>query len=110
MISREMVPISWGELADRLKSDGRPKIVDVRTRREYENGHIPASVLMPVDDLRGRLGELRPDEEVVLYCRQGVRSYIAQRILKGHGFSKVLNLSGGWLTWDNAAPEELKSK
>jgi len=110
VLTGQMVPISWAELVERIRGDGRPKVVDVRTPGEYESGHIPGAVLMPVDELRGRLGELRPDEEIVVYCRQGIRSYVAQRILKGRGFSNVLNLSGGWLTWEKAAPDELKHK
>ena len=74
-------------------------LVDVRDPDEFDDGHIPGAVNLPLNELRSRLGELPRDRELWLYCRVGQRGYYAARILMQHGF-KVKNLSGGYLTYD----------
>ena len=74
-------------------------LVDVRDPDEFDEGHIPGAVNLPLNELRARLGELPRDRELWLYCRVGQRGYYAARILMQHGF-KVKNLSGGYLTYD----------
>ncbi|MFD1957579.1 DsrE/DsrF/DrsH-like family protein [Paenibacillus thailandensis] len=83
-----------------LKSLDPEKItlVDVRSEIEHQNGHIPGSILIPVDELRRRLSELDPDKEIWVYCQVGLRGYTASRILKQKGF-KVRNLTGGYKTY-----------
>jgi NADPH-dependent 2,4-dienoyl-CoA reductase/sulfur reductase-like enzyme/rhodanese-related sulfurtransferase len=73
-------------------------LVDVRTKREHDAGTIPGSVLLPVDELRGRLAELPRDRELLLFCQVGLRGYVAARLLAQHGF-RVRNLSGGYKRW-----------
>jgi len=70
-------------------------LVDVGTDFEYENGHLTGAVNFPLDDLRTRLVELDKKTALVVYCKVGLRGYIAERILKQHGFS-VKNLMGGY--------------
>lgn len=89
--------ITCEALQKRLEKNERLQIVDVRTPSEYEAGHLPDSSLIPLDDLRERLHELDPNKETVVYCRVGLRGYLASRILKQSGFDKVLNLTGGIL-------------
>ncbi|RAP75852.1 DsrE/DsrF/DrsH-like family protein [Paenibacillus montanisoli] len=76
-------------------------LVDVRSEIEHKNGHIPGSLLIPVDELRGRLNELDPAKEIWVYCQVGMRGYIASRILMQNGFN-VRNLSGGYKTYQMA--------
>jgi peroxiredoxin family protein/rhodanese-related sulfurtransferase/TusA-related sulfurtransferase len=73
-------------------------VVDVRTPEEYDAGYIEGSVLIPIDDLRARLGELDKAKEIIVYCQVGLRGYLASRILSAAGF-RVRNLSGGYKTW-----------
>ena len=73
-------------------------LLDVRTPREFERGHLPGAVNIPVDALRDRLGELDPNKEILEYCQVGVRAHTAQRILSQHGF-KVKNVTGGYKTY-----------
>ena len=73
-------------------------LLDVRTPREFERGHLPGAVNIPVDALRDRLGELDPSKEILEYCQVGVRAHTAQRILSQHGF-KVKNVTGGYKTY-----------
>jgi NADPH-dependent 2,4-dienoyl-CoA reductase/sulfur reductase-like enzyme/rhodanese-related sulfurtransferase len=71
-------------------------LLDVRTPEEFAAGALPGAVNIPVDDLRGRLGELDRDADIVTYCKVGQRGYVAERILRQHGFAKVRNLKGGY--------------
>lgn len=72
-------------------------LVDVRSEIEHQNGNIAGSVLIPVDELRDRLGELDASKEIWVYCQVGLRGYTASRILQQKGF-KVRNLIGGYKT------------
>lgn len=70
-------------------------LVDVRTPDEYARGTLPGAVNLPLDDLRERIDELDRDKEYYLFCRMGLRGYLAERILSGYGF-KAKNLMGGY--------------
>lgn len=95
------------ELYKRIKGIDRPCIVDVRQPEECrEQGVIPGAVEIPLPELRQRLAELDPAREIIVYCRQGVRAYIAARIMAQRGFANVKNLTGGILSW----PYELIKK
>lgn len=74
-------------------------LVDVRSESEHNRGHIPGSILIPVDELRSRLDELDLDKEIWVYCQVGLRGYTAARILMQKGF-RVRNLSGGYKTYE----------
>lgn len=87
------------EQADKLPRDKSVTLLDVRTVREYENGHIDGFVNIPVDELRERLGELDKDKPVYVICQSGLRSYIALRILAGSGFD-AYNFAGGFRFYD----------
>ncbi len=75
-------------------------LLDVRTPREFERGHVPGALNIPVDELRDRLDEIDPPKEIYEYCQVGVRAHTAYRILKQHGFN-VKNVTGGWKTYAN---------
>lgn len=78
--------------------DGPPDadsiLLDVRTPKEFADGHLPGAITIPVDDLRGRLAELPRDRRILAYCQVGMRGYVATRILLQHGF-RAANLGGG---------------
>lgn len=88
--------ITWEEANSIAKES---VILDVREPKEYEAGHIPGSILIPLNSLRDRLGELPRDKQIIVYCRVGHRAYVAAKILKQHGFQKVKSLSGGYITY-----------
>jgi rhodanese-related sulfurtransferase len=52
-----------------------------------------------MDERRVHLQELDPTQETVVYCRVGLRAYLAARILLQHGFTNVFNLTGGLLSY-----------
>lgn len=87
------------ELKEKLDSGERFTLLDVRDNKEYKKGHLPGAKHIPFNELRGRIGELDPDQEVIVYCLQGLRSYNAVRTLQGEGFTKVMNLDGGVNMW-----------
>ncbi|HOS41407.1 MAG TPA: rhodanese-like domain-containing protein, partial [Spirochaetota bacterium] len=76
----------------------RDMLLDVRTVEENAEGRMPNSINIPINELRGRIGELPRDRRIVVYCAVGQRGYVAQRMLTQMGFDAV-NLSGGYATW-----------
>jgi len=97
-ISGAVEPITSSELHRMLAEKQPLQLIDVRTRGEYREKHIPGSRLIPIDELRDRLSEVDPDRPVVIYCRIGLRGYLASRILRQHGY-QVRNLAGGIRSW-----------
>ena len=83
-----------GELNDLLPNNSAT-LLDTRTVGEFNRGHIPGFLNIPVDDLRDRITELEPGKSVYVICQSGLRSYIACRILAGFGFD-AYNFSGGY--------------
>jgi rhodanese-related sulfurtransferase len=77
-------------------------VLDVRTKEEYESGHLPDAILIPVSELQDRVAELDKDKKILVYCKTGVRSTEASQILVSHGFSSVCNLVGGIDAWIQA--------
>jgi NADPH-dependent 2,4-dienoyl-CoA reductase/sulfur reductase-like enzyme/rhodanese-related sulfurtransferase/TusA-related sulfurtransferase len=88
--------ITWDELPAAVP---QAFLVDVRTPEEYATGTIGDAVNIPVDSLRERLGELPKNKPLIIFCRVGLRGYIATRILSANGFNNCSNLSGGYETW-----------
>ncbi|NFG61251.1 FAD-dependent oxidoreductase [Clostridium sp. CMCC3677] len=72
-------------------------IIDVRERREYENGHIKNSKNIPLSELRERVNEIPKDEPVYLHCRTGQRSYNATLALQNLGYTNIYNITGSFL-------------
>jgi len=74
-------------------------ILDVRKPNECEEGMIEKAINIPLDELRERLVELDKNKLILIYCQVGLRGYLAYRLLKLNGFSKIKNLSGGYKTY-----------
>jgi peroxiredoxin family protein/rhodanese-related sulfurtransferase/TusA-related sulfurtransferase len=96
--------ISWAEVMNSEKKG--LFLLDVRTEEEYALGRIGEAVNIPLDDLRRRMGELPKERRIVVYCGIGLRAYVAERILRQHGFSDVCNLSGGYKTFSISARKQ----
>ncbi len=79
-----------------------PVILDVRTPGEFSGGHLEGAVLIPVQEIQKRLGELtaEKDRPVLVYCRSGNRSTVAAKVLVDAGFSQVVNLRKGINDWN----------
>jgi len=77
-------------------------VLDVRTKEEYESGHLQNAILIPVSELQDRLAELDKDKKILVYCKAGIRSAKASEILVNNGFGSVYNLVGGIDAWIQA--------
>ena len=71
-------------------------ILDVRSKGEYQGGHIKGSLNIPVDVLRNNLSKLNREKPIITCCASGMRSASAKSILKSNGFTEVYN-GGGWM-------------
>ncbi len=80
-------------------------IVDVRSDKEYQEGHIVNSLHIPLGVLENRLSDLKnhKNDSLIMVCRSGTRSTSAANILKKQGFASVQNLHGGMLAWSSAS-------
>jgi NADPH-dependent 2,4-dienoyl-CoA reductase/sulfur reductase-like enzyme/peroxiredoxin family protein/rhodanese-related sulfurtransferase/TusA-related sulfurtransferase len=84
-----------------------PLLLDVRTPEEFAAGSIAGALNIPLDSLRERFGELPADRSITVFCKVGLRGYIACRILGAKGFSDCANLSGGYQTYQLATTPTL---
>ena len=100
IISGAMPVVTWRQISEADRTD--TLFLDVRTREEFTFGAIPGAVNIPLDELRGRIDELPHDKDIYIYCAIGLRGYLALKILMGHGFNRVKNLSGGYKTYATA--------
>ena len=86
------------DLKERMDANTTPVILDVREPYEYSICNL-GGVLIPLNDLPRRVGELDPNRETVVHCRTGGRSAMAVEFLMANGFKNVKNLAGGILSW-----------
>jgi len=87
----------------KLVQSAAPRIVDVRTPQETAGGIIPGALLIPIDDLEARIKELPRDGKTTLvYCAGGGRSAAACEFLSQQGYTNLLNLEGGFGSWQGA--------
>ncbi|MEO7502729.1 MAG: MBL fold metallo-hydrolase, partial [Gemmatimonadaceae bacterium] len=89
--------------ADGLKQPARngQVILDVRAPDEWEHGHIPGALHIPLGSLQSRLDEMPRDAEIAVHCQGGGRSVIAASILQKNGFL-VSNFTGGFAEWEQS--------
>ena len=91
--------LSVEELAEWRRGSTSLQLVDVRMSVEWEIARLDGAVLVPLQELEERLGELDPSRPTVVYCHVGGRSAAAARFLRGQGFERVANLTGGIHAW-----------
>jgi rhodanese-related sulfurtransferase len=77
-------------------------LIDVREKSEYDEVHIPGSVLIPLGDLSARLAEVPTDRDVYVHCRMGGRSGRAVDYLRTVGRPNAYNVTGGIEAWQEA--------
>src|SRR5688572_2635552 len=92
------------DLVARLGTESPPLVVNVRSEREYQEGHVPGAVHVSFLATFGETGELHApkDKPVVVYCEHGPRAWVASLGLGRHGFSNVLLLEGHMSAWREA--------
>jgi len=99
--------IAAAALLERIEADDAPPVVDVRSRGEFERGHVPGAVHIPFWAIPGRRDEIPAAEMVVVYCEHGPRAGLAKAILEIAGFEGVVTLEGHMSGWKKAGlPQE----
>jgi len=94
-------------LASRI-TKGEVTVIDVRNRTEYDAGHLPGSLHIPVGYLEERLAEIPREKPIVVQCQSGARSAIATSVLQRLGVQNAANLTGGFLAWQAAGHEVMR--
>ena len=74
-------------------------VIDVREPDEYEAGHIPGAILVPLSTVLSNTSEFQSDETIYVVCRSGGRSMQACEMLHEVGISNVVNVAGGTMGW-----------
>jgi rhodanese-related sulfurtransferase len=94
-----MDEISPQALKARLDGGDRPVLLDVRQDWETKLCRLPDALHIPIEEIEFRTEELNPDDEIVVYCHQGVRSAAVAAYLREKGYAKAANLAGGLDLW-----------
>jgi rhodanese-related sulfurtransferase len=97
--SAEIVDISPETLLSTPET--RRLILDVRTKSEYDEGHVPGAILVPHKDIELHLAGLQSfkDKPVVVYCESGIRARKAMSVLQEAGFTQLQHLEGDMKGW-----------
>ena len=94
--------ISAKELDSRDAGEDGWAILDVRRLAEWKEGRIPGATHIPLDNLRNRLSSLDRNRPIAVYCKSGYRSIIACSLLQSNGFTRIVNVLGGFDAWSGA--------
>lgn len=96
--------IQWHQLE--LELENGAILLDVRNHNEVRKGHFKDYIHIPLNQLRDRMNELDKNERYIVSCHSGLRSYIAERLLKQHGFD-VKNLDGAYFLYKMVRPNSI---
>lgn len=100
--NQEMVFLNiTAEEARKLMDSEKDRIIlDVRSREEYDQGHIPGAMLIPDTEIEAKAADLLPDKDqlILVYCRSGRRSKLAAQSLADLGYTNIREF-GGILDW-----------
>jgi len=94
-----MTEITPHALKARLDKPGAPLLLDVRQDWETQLCRLPNAVHIPIEEIEARVEELNAEDDIVVYCHQGVRSAAVAEFLRASGFKSVQNLAGGLDLW-----------
>ena len=84
--------------------------IDVRSKADFDNYHLPNAVNIPVEAIRNNLDSIPHDKKVVLYCMRGRTAYIASCILTNRGFDNIYILDGGLMLYYEIIKDKTESK
>lgn len=89
------------ELKNKIQQEEKLFLLDVREPHEFKYAHIVNSVLIPLNEIPKRLGEVDPHQEIVVICHHGMRSQQAADYLVHAGYKNIANLTGGIDAWSS---------
>lgn len=100
-ISSNAVNVSAADAYDIMQSRQDPVIIDVRTRQEYQAGHLDGAINLDYysSGFLDRLKALNKNNTYIVYCRKGIRGGIALEMMRSLGFKEVYNILGGLALW-----------
>ena len=82
--------------AQLMGNESSYQIIDVRSQKDFDKGHVAGALHIPLSVLRERRAELDPSKPTITYCNKGVSGNAAQNLLINSGFAEVYNMSGGF--------------
>jgi rhodanese-related sulfurtransferase len=93
-----------------IRAGTAPTILDVRSRAEFEAGHLPGAIHLPFWQVGARLGEIPgvKTDPIVVYCGHGPRAWMAGAVLRRRGFTDVGYLEGHMSGWHSAGLPETR--
>ncbi|HII92168.1 MAG TPA: rhodanese-like domain-containing protein, partial [Methanosarcina sp.] len=100
--------ISVHDLKNKLEEHEEMTLLDVRKKKEWDEGHIQGAKNIYVGELEENLDGIPKDSQVIVYCDSSRRSSIATSILKKHGYNNVYNVLGSMTAWKNAGYNTVK--
>lgn len=100
----EWASITPQALQQRIAAEQPPAVLDVRSQREFDSGHIPGAIHIHIAELPGRMAELAgyKNRELVVHCEAGPRAGMARRLLAQAGFQHLVELEGHMGAWRRA--------
>ena len=107
-LEAQVVNITPAEAAVQLKKK-RTVLLDVRTKQEFAEGHLPDAINIDVLDSANfikQIQTLKKRKQYVVYCRSGKRSLKASELLLDQKFKHIYNMEGGILAWKGALQKE----
>lgn len=87
------------ELKEKLDAKEDIFLIDCREQSEWDEGHIPGAVLMPLSEFEQHISNIPSDKAIIMQCRSGQRSLKACQLLLDHDYEDLTNLEGGILDW-----------
>ncbi|NQU68815.1 MAG: molybdopterin-synthase adenylyltransferase MoeB [Candidatus Marinimicrobia bacterium] len=99
LLKKEFADITVRDLAEKFEDQSAFKLIDVREEFELNISQLPGAIHIPTHELPSRLDDFNPEEEVIIFCRTGVRSEQVCEFLANHQFKDVKNLLGGINAW-----------
>ncbi len=101
MINRSYINITSETAVDIINKYNNILILDVRTKEEYDRGHIPGAVNVPLNTLEQSINKIYiyREKPIIVYCASGGRSPVAIRILVNYGFSQLYHMYRGFSSW-----------
>jgi rhodanese-related sulfurtransferase len=93
--------VAADELLLQMSSGRAPFVLDVRSRAEFDAGHVPGAASMPfwMVPFRAATLPVKPDDPIVVYCGHGPRAQLATAALRARGFTRIACLAGHWAEW-----------